>query len=48
MGRTTIQELAAAGYIKIASIRQAGRRRAIHLVNLPSLLSYLNRVAETK
>jgi hypothetical protein len=41
LGRTTLQELAAAGCFKIASIRQPGRSRAIHLVHLPSLYRYL-------
>jgi hypothetical protein len=48
LGRTTLQELGARGCFKIASIRQPGSLRAIHLVHLPSLRRYLDSLTEAQ
>jgi hypothetical protein len=48
LGRTTLQELGARGCFKIASIRQPGSLRAIHLVHLPSLRRYLDSLTEVQ
>jgi hypothetical protein len=45
LGRTTLLELAEKGYFRIAYIKQPGRERGIHLVHLPSLLAYLDKIA---
>jgi hypothetical protein len=46
LGRTTLLELAERGYFRMASIRQPGRQRSIHLVHLPSLHAYLDSIAK--
>jgi hypothetical protein len=46
MSRSTLLELGDAGLIKIAAVQKPGRQRAIRLVYLPSLLTYLNNLTK--
>jgi hypothetical protein len=46
LGRTTLMELGLKGCFRMASIKQPGRQRAIHLVHLPTLLAYLESIAK--
>jgi hypothetical protein len=46
LGRTTLLELAEKGYFRIAYIKQPNRKRGIHLVHMPSLLAYLDKITK--
>jgi len=46
LARTTILELAERGEIKIASVRKPGSQKAIRLVHVPSLKTYLQTCVE--
>jgi hypothetical protein len=46
LSRTTILELHAQGDIKIAAVRKPGSQKAIRLVHVPSLKTYLQTCVE--
>jgi hypothetical protein len=46
LGRTTLMELAQKGCFRMASIKQPGRQRCIHLIHLPSFYAYLNSITK--
>jgi hypothetical protein len=44
--RTTLYELAAKGKIRSAHLKKPGRQRGIRLIWLPSLIEYLDKLAD--